>query len=277
MYEDLKQTMTGLHGKTAVVTGAASGIGAATAWALAAAGAKIALADIDAAGARDGAERLRRAGAEAIDVHVDVADESQVPSAIRRIVHELGTVDILHNNAAALAWEHMQQDGDVHEIDREFWDRTMAVNLSGCFLFTKHALPHMLEQGAGVIVNTSSVGGLLGDGRPAYGTTKAGIISFTRNVAMQYGKRGIRCVAIAPGLILTEGAQTAPQSYLTMMLRHHLTPTLGRPEDIANMVSFLASDAAAFITGVTIPVDGGLSVHEPHWADEVALHAGGEL
>jgi NAD(P)-dependent dehydrogenase (short-subunit alcohol dehydrogenase family) len=169
----------------------------------------------------------------------------------------------------------MMRDGAVDELDLEVWQRTMAVNLDGYFLCTKHALRRMLERGAGVIVNTASVGGLVADSsRAGYGASKAGIIGFTRNVATQYGKQGIRCVAIAPGLIVTPAAASVPPQYIDMMLRHQLTPRLGQPEDVANMVVFLASDRAGFITGVTIPVDGGLTVHAPQWADELALLAG---
>jgi NAD(P)-dependent dehydrogenase (short-subunit alcohol dehydrogenase family) len=259
-----------LSGKTALVTGAASGIGAATARALAEAGARVAVADINA----DGAEQVAATLDGAIGIGVDVADNDQVAAAIARTVHELGSLDILHNNAAALSPEHMMRDGAIHELDLEFWERTMAVNLRGYFLCTKHAIPHMLAQGAGVIVNTASTAGLDGDGvRPVYGTSKAGVIGFTRNVATQYGKRGIRCVAICPGLILSPTAQAVPEPLLHNMLRHHLTQRLGRPEDIANIVVFLASDRAGFITGAIIPVDGGLTAHSATWADEMSILA----
>jgi NAD(P)-dependent dehydrogenase (short-subunit alcohol dehydrogenase family) len=268
-----------LSGKTAMVTGAASGIGAATARALAEAGAKVAVADVNAAGAEEVAASLRQAGAEAIGVGVDISDEEQVAAAVERTARELGGLDVLHNNAAALSPDHMMRDGAIHELDLAFWERTMAVNLSGYFLCTKHALPHMLERGAGVIVNTASTAGLDGDGvRGVYGTSKAGVIGFTRQVATQYGKRGIRCVAIAPGLILSPTAAAIPAALLENMLRHHLTPRLGRPEDIAAMVVFLASDRAGFITGSLIPIDGGLTAHAATWADEMDVLAelGGE-
>ena len=262
--------MSELSGKTALVTGAASGIGAATARALAAAGAAVAVADIDFEGARAVAASL----AGAIAVGCDVSDEEQVAAAVERTVRELGSVDVLHNNAGAVGPEVIGQDGAVHELDLAIWERTMAVNLRGAFLCTKHVVPHMLERGAGVIVNTASGAGIVGEGvRPAYGVSKAGMIGFTRNVAAQYGKRGIRCVAIAPGLIMTAAAEKVPKPILDTMLRHHLTPRLGRPEDVANMVVFLASDRAGFITGVTIPVDGGWTTHAPTWADELDLLA----
>ncbi len=266
--------MSELDGRAAFVTGAASGIGAASARALAAAGAAVAVADINRAGADEVAGTLRETGARAIAIELDMSDEVQVVSAVQRSVEEFGGLDVLHNNAAAVAPGHMMRDRAVDELELEVWQRTMAVNLTGYFLCTKHVLPHMLERGAGVIVNTASVGGLVADSsRAGYGTSKAGIIGFTRNVATQYGKQGIRCVAVAPGLIVTPAAASVPAQYIDMMLRHHLTPRLGQPEDIADMVVFLASDRAGFVTGVTIPVDGGLTVHAPQWADEPALLA----
>jgi NAD(P)-dependent dehydrogenase (short-subunit alcohol dehydrogenase family) len=258
-----------------MVTGAASGIGAATARALTAAGARVAVADINAPGAEEVAAALRQDGVEAIGIGVDVADEQQVSAAVDRTVNELGSIDILHNNAAITSPEHQNRDWAIHELDVEVWDRTMAVNLRGCMLCAKHAIPHMIERGGGVIINTTSGLGILAEGvRSAYGTSKAGIIGFTRNVATQYGKQNIRCVAISPGLTLTPGMKAnMPPEVIEMLLRHHLTPRLGEPDDLANAVVFLASDRASFITGVTLNVDGGLTSHSPAWADETAMMA----
>jgi NAD(P)-dependent dehydrogenase (short-subunit alcohol dehydrogenase family) len=252
-----------------MVTGAASGIGAASARALAAAGAQVAVADIDAEGAEAVAAALRRDGAQAIAVAVDVSDEDQVAAAIETTADAFGAIDILHNNAAAVGPEHLGRDGAIHELDLALWDRTMAVNLRGCFLGTKHVLPRMLEAGGGVIINTASVAGYFAEGvRPSYGASKAAIYGFTRNVATQYGQRGIRCVAVAPGMVMTPAADQVPEQFIDMMRRHTLAPELARPEDIANVVVFLASDGARFINGATIPVDGGLSIHAPMYADE---------
>ena len=135
---------------------------------------------------------------------------------------------------------------------------------------SQHVIPHMVDRGGGSIVNASSGAGLLGDlGHPAYGASKAAVARLTQYVATEFGKQGVRCNAIAPGLIVT--AQTektyASGPMRDMMLRHHLTPRLGRPEDIANTVAFLASDESSFITGQVISVDGGLLAHMPYWAD----------
>ena len=141
----------------------------------------------------------------------------------------------------------------------------------------KHVIPVMLEGGGGVIVNTASGAGMQAEVvRAAYGTSKAAVIGFTRNVATQYGKLGIRCVAVVPGLTMTKTvAANMPPPMIEMMRRHHLTPEIATPEDIANAIVFLASDRAAFITGSVIPVDGGFSVHSPSYADEMAMYAAG--
>jgi NAD(P)-dependent dehydrogenase (short-subunit alcohol dehydrogenase family) len=263
-----------LTGKTALVTGAASGIGAATVRALAAAGAKVAVADINATGAEEVAVSLREGGAQAVGIGVDVSDAPAVSAAVTRTVHELGSLDILHNNAAATSSAVLGRDTSIHQAELDVWEKTMAVGLTGYLLCTKYALPYMLERGAGVIINTASAAGLLAATHPAYGVSKAAVIGFTRNVATLYGKRGIRCVGVAPGLIMTPAAEAnVSKEVQRIMLRHHLTPRLGRPEDLAEAVVFLASDRAGFITGVTIPVDGGFSAHSPTYAEEMDLAA----
>jgi NAD(P)-dependent dehydrogenase (short-subunit alcohol dehydrogenase family) len=187
-----------------------------------------------------------------------------------------GGLDILHNNAAASDPALMSRDGDVADLDVTVFDRTLAVNLRGPMLGCKHAIPRMLARGGGAIVNTSSASGLVGDPvRTAYGVSKAGLDSLTRYVATQYGKRGIRCNSIAPGVIATPAlAANVPREMIAIYERSHLTPRLGRPEDIAAAVVFLASDDAAFITGQTLSVDGGLLAHHPAFG-ELLLAAGG--
>ena len=149
----------------------------------------------------------------------------------------------------------------------------MAVNVRGYLLCTKYAIQSMLGRGGGAIVNTSSGAGMQGEVvRAAYGTSKTAIIGFTRSVATQYGKMGIRCNAVVPGMTMTETiTQNVPPQLLEVMTRHTLTPTLAGPQDVANAVVFLASPSSAFITGIALPVDGGFSVHGPSYADEVAM------
>jgi NAD(P)-dependent dehydrogenase (short-subunit alcohol dehydrogenase family) len=264
-----------LEGKVAIVTGAASGIGEASARALAAAGAKVVVAALHEGRAKVVADSIAETGAETLAVGFDTSDEGQVAEAIQAAVAAFGGIDILHNNAAITSVEFMMRDLMIHELDVEVWDQTMAVNVRGYMLCTKYAVPQMLARGGGVIVNTASGAGVQGEAvRSAYGTSKAAVIGFTRNVATQYGKMGIRCVAVAPGMTLTDTVSTnVPPQMLEIMKRHTLTPDLARPEDVANAVVFLASDRAAFITGTMIPVDGGFSIHGPSYADEAAMWA----
>ncbi len=269
--------MAELEGKVAFVTGGGSGIGEATSRAFAAAGARVVVAAQHEANAKVVADSIKESGGEALPVGFDTSDEAQVTTAVDAAVRAFGGIDILHNNAAITSVAFMMRDGMIHELDVELWDQTMAVNLRGYMLCTKHCLPHMLARGGGVVVNTASGAGMQAEVvRSAYGTSKAAVIGFTRNVATQYGKQGIRCVAVVPGLIMTPTvAANMPPPMIAMMRRHHLTPEIPVPEDIANAVVFLASDRAAFITGVAVPVDGGFSVHSPSYADELAFYAAG--
>ncbi|MEU9488887.1 glucose 1-dehydrogenase [Streptomyces decoyicus] len=257
-----------LEGKIAIVTGAASGIGAVTAERLAAEGVRVALADLDEAGVKTLAEKIRGAdGTHAIGIPVDLADPASVRAMVAATVEEFGGLDILHNNAAATSLAS-SLDVPVADADPEVWDRTMRVNLSGAMVATQAALPHLIARGGGCVINTSSAAGLSGDlSHPAYAASKAALISLTRSVATQAGRSGVRCNAIAPGLIITRPEREAAYR---VMLPHHLTTRLGRPEDVASAVVFLASDEASFITGQTLVVDGGLLAHQPYYADRRA-------
>ena len=263
-------TQTGkLDGRAAIVTGAASGIGRASALALAAEGAGVLVADLNEEGAQRVVAEIVEACGRARACRADVEEEASVEAIVAAAVDCFGRLDILHNNAAASDPEIMGRDLALTDMDIEVWDRTMAINLRGPMLGCKHAIPHLLEAGGGAIVNTSSASGLVGDlSRAAYGASKAGLDSLTRSVATQYGKRGIRCNSIAPGVIATPAlAANVPAEQLAIFERSHLTPRLGRPEDIAAAVVFLASDEGAYITGQTISVDGGLLVHHPTFAE----------
>ena len=258
-----------LEGRAAIVTGAASGIGRASALRLAAEGARVLVADLDAAGAARVAAEIEAAGGVAAPQRTDVADEASIAAMVAAAVSRFGRLDVLHNNAAATSPDVIGRDQGLLELDVEVWDRTLAVNLRGPMLACKHAIPHLLARGGGAIVNTSSAAGLAGDlSRTAYGASKAGLDALTRYVATQFGKRGIRCNSIAPGVIQTPAlAANLSREQIASYERHHLTPRLGRPEDIAAAVAFLASDDAAFITGQVLSVDGGLLAHHPAFAE----------
>jgi NAD(P)-dependent dehydrogenase (short-subunit alcohol dehydrogenase family) len=265
-----------LDGKVAIVTGSTSGIGEACARAMAAAGARVVVTGLHEDSAQAAAESIAGdSGVETLGLGFDTSDEEQVRAAMQRVVDTFGQIDILHNNAAITSVDFMLRDGMIHELDVDLWDQTMAVNVRGYMLCTKHAIGSMLAHGGGVVINTSSGAGLQGElVRAAYGTSKTAIIGFTRSVATQYGKMGIRCVCVVPGMTLTKTVeQNVPPQLLEIMRRHTLTPELARPEDVANTVVFLASDRAAAITGVAIPVDGGFGIHGPSYADEAAMWA----
>lgn len=265
----------GLAGRVAIVTGGASGIGLATVRRLAEEGMAVVVSDIDRTGAEHAAEELRGAGRTAIAVAADVSDESQVAALIAATVEEYGQIDVLHNNAGAVELDTIGRDGDIRRLDVDVWERTMAVNLRGVMLCTKHVAPTMVEAHRGSIINTSSGSGLTGHStRSAYGASKAGVNMFTQYTATAFGRDGIRCNAIAPGLIMTPAAErNLTESDVDMFSRHALTRRLGTPEDIAAMVAFLASDEAGFITGQVISVDGGALAHSPTYAEVEILRA----
>jgi NAD(P)-dependent dehydrogenase (short-subunit alcohol dehydrogenase family) len=266
--------MTGkLAGRVAIVTGGGSGIGRASALALAREGAAVVVADLSEERAKGVAAEIDAAGGRAYAQAADVSDEASVVAMVDAAVTRFGQLDILHNNAAATDWSVLGGDGELAQLELAIWERTLAVNLRGVLLGCKHAIPRLLARGGGAIVNTSSASGLTGDlVRTAYGVSKAGVDGLTRYVATQYGKRGIRCNAIAPGVIETPALrQNVPPEQVALFERHHLTPRLGTPEDVANAVVFLASDDAAFITGQIISVDGGLLAHHPTVAEVRAI------
>jgi NAD(P)-dependent dehydrogenase (short-subunit alcohol dehydrogenase family) len=256
--------------KVAIVTGAASGIGAACAAMLAEEGALLVVADINLEGAQAQAGRIREAGGQAIAARVDIGDEASIEALFELTLKSWGGLDILHNNAAATSLSSTV-DAAIEAVDVGVWDDTMRINLRGTMLASRRALPLMRARGGGSIINTSSGSAQAGAlGYSAYGVCKAGIEALTRYVATQHGKEGIRCNAIAPGLIVTPVTQPYYVGQIgEMMLSHHLTPRLGQPDDIAHAVVYLASDEAAFVTGQVFNVDGGLLAHQPYYADEI--------
>lgn len=252
-----------LAGRVALVTGAAGGIGAASATALAREGASVGVSDLDFDGATQVAKAITGAGGIATPLPLDVSDGDQWRAALTDLADAYGPVDVLHSNAALTTREALTNDLDVTTLDMDLFDQVISVNLRASVLGCKLVIPGMIEAGRGSIVITSSVKGLVGSAhRTAYSVAKGGLDALTRMVAAGYGKKGIRCNAIAPGIVMTAAVEAAvPPERLSALQAAHLTPTMGRPEDIAAAVVFLASDEAAFITGQVIAVDGGLIGH----------------
>ncbi|UGT40968.1 3-oxoacyl-ACP reductase FabG [Nocardia yamanashiensis] len=244
--------------KVAFVTGAARGIGAATAARLAADGFTVAIADLDPAACADAVAKIEADGGKAIAVACNVTDEAQVDAAVDGVVAQLGSLDVLVNNAGVL------RDNLLFKMSVEDWDIVMGVHLKGAFLCSRAAQRHMVKQKSGKIVNTSSVSALGARGQANYSAAKMGIQGLTRTLAMELGPFGINVNAVAPGFIVTEmtDATAARVGATPEQFREEaakITPLrrVGKPEDIANVVSFLVSDDASFVTGQTIYVDGG--------------------
>ncbi len=252
-----------VEGRVAMVTGGAGGIGSATALALAREGASVAVLDIDRAGAERVAGEIRDTGGGALAVVADLSDEPAVVGAVRSVVDRFGRLDILHNNAALTESDALTRDTPVTELALEVWERTLAVNLTSQMLTCKHAIPEMVRHGGGSIINMSSGASLKGDRtRTAYGVSKAGVNTLTMYVATSHGKENIRVNTIVPGLIVTDAVRAhLNDDILTGLGRAILTTHLGEPDDIANLVVFLASEESRYITGQMIAVDGGMSAH----------------
>ncbi len=252
-----------VEGKVAIVTGGAGGIGAATARALAREGASVAVVDIDDAGAAHVAQTIGAAGGTAIALRADLSEEHDVITAIAATVTRFGQLDVLHNNAALTDSDFLSRDTAVTELSVEVWERAMAVNLRSQMLTCKHAVPEMVRSGGGSIINMSSGASLKGDRtRTAYGVSKAGVNTLTMYVATGHGREGVRVNTIVPGLIITDAVRAhLTESILEGLGRATLTPYLGQPDDVANLVVFLASEESRYITGQMITIDGGMSAH----------------
>jgi NAD(P)-dependent dehydrogenase (short-subunit alcohol dehydrogenase family) len=255
--------MSRLTGKVAIVTGAAGGIGAATAHELAREGAAVAVVDIDESRATVVTEEIRRTGARAIALGGDLADEQTARHVVESTVAEFGRVDVLHNNAALTASDFLSRDTTVGEMSMDVWQRSLDVNLGSQLLMCKYTVPEMLKNGGGSIINMSSGAAFKGDRtRLAYGVSKSGVHALTMYVATSEGKRGVRANTIVPGLILTDAVRAHLSGDIVDGLgRATLTPYLGEPRDVADLVVFLASEQSRYITGQMISIDGGMSAH----------------
>jgi 3-oxoacyl-[acyl-carrier protein] reductase len=242
-----------LEGRVALVTGAARGIGAATALALAEAGARVALVDRDGDGVERTAEAIGRAGSDALAITADVTDAPAIERAVDAVVAEWGRLDVLVNNAGIV------RDATLGKITDDDWAATLDVNLRGTMIGTRAALRPMRAAGSGRILSATSVVARMGNyGQTAYAASKAGIIGMTRAWARELGPLGITANAVAPGFIDTEMARGVPEKVLASLVQRTAARRLGRPEEVASVYVFLASDLASFINGAVVGVDGGL-------------------
>ncbi|WP_435119144.1 SDR family NAD(P)-dependent oxidoreductase [Halolamina sp. C58] len=267
-------------GQTAVVTGASSGIGRASALRLAEEGADVVVADIDVDGGRETVDLIERAGGEATFVEVDVSDTASVERMVDVAVETYGSLDIAHNNAGILTG-FVETTG----IEEAQWDRIVDINLKGVWTCMKAELPVMVEDGGGAIVNTASEAGLVGmGGLSSYSASKHGVVGLTKSVALEYAKRGVRVNAVAPGPTKTNiqsgllggpggsslldrvrtaielvktAIRTLRADYDTSAMREVPMDRIAGPEEIAGAVAFLCSEDASYVTGHTLPVDGG--------------------
>ncbi|WP_028079126.1 SDR family NAD(P)-dependent oxidoreductase [Solimonas soli] len=256
--------MNRFENKVAIVTGGASGIGAAVCRRIVAEGGKVAVADVSGDRAEVLAKELGPAG---FAVQFDAAEASSIEKMVEATVQHFGRLDVLHNNAADVSAPIQMGDTTAVDIDIAIWDRVMQVNLRGYLLGCKYAIPHIIRSGGGSIVNTASGAGARGDlVRIAYGVSKGAIYTLTKYVAAQYAHQGVRCNAVAPGLVMTPALEGSPPGMMEILKRHTLLE-FGKPEDIAALVTFLASGEAAYITGQVYGIDGGLLMHNPMHAD----------
>ncbi|HKR93613.1 SDR family NAD(P)-dependent oxidoreductase [Novosphingobium sp.] len=254
--------MNGLTGKVIVVAGAATGIGLASARRLAEEGAKVAIGDIDERGAQEAARQIRDSGGEAIAIAYDQACETSTESLIGQAAAHFGRIDGLHANAADLRQEIFGRDIDVSRMDVAIWERTLRVNLIGYATLIRSVLPHLIESGGGSIVCTTTSTGSPPIGRDeapvAYSASKAGVNAMCRHVASRWGQEGIRCNAVAPGIVLTETAKAVmPPEFIDELKAGLRSTRLGVPADIAATVAFLLSDDAAWVNGQIWGVNGG--------------------
>jgi NAD(P)-dependent dehydrogenase (short-subunit alcohol dehydrogenase family) len=247
--------------KVIVITGAGSGIGRTAALAFAREGGSVVIGDINESDGAETARQILDAGGYATAVHCDVRKQEEVEAMIARAVADFGGVDVLYNNAGVVRY------GTVEELSVEDWDFQLDINLKGTFLTCKYAIPRMRERGGGAIVNTASVQAFASQKTvPAYAASKGGVVSLTTTIALDHADDNIRCNCIAPGTIRTPMVDQAadtfgpddPEAAIAEWGRLHPLGRVGKPEEVANLVLFLASDEAAFCTGGCYRVDGGL-------------------
>ena len=247
-----------LDGKTALVTGAGSGIGRATALAYAREGARVVAADVNVEGGEETVQQIKEAGGEAILVHADVSDRAGAELMAQRAVDAYGSLDCAFNNAGISGGRERRRSADYAEED---FDRVIRINLKGVWLSMKAEIPQMLKQGGGSIVNTASIMGLIATpGSVAYMAAKHGVVGLTKATALEYAADGIRVNSVCPGYINTPLVRPLFDNYENMedlIISRHPIGRLGEPQEIAEAVIWLSSPAASFVTGHNMAVDGG--------------------
>ncbi|HEY8050768.1 MAG TPA: 3-oxoacyl-ACP reductase FabG [Ramlibacter sp.] len=244
-----------LKDKVCIVTGAAQGIGLATAQKFAREGAQVAIWDLSQTAVDDAVRQCRDAGAQAQGWVVDVTQREMVDAAVRGTIERFGRVDVLVNNAG------ITKDARLQKMTLEQFDRVIDVNLRGVFHCSQAVADPMVAQGSGVILNASSVVGIYGNfGQTNYAATKFGVIGFTKTWSRELGPKGIRVNAVAPGFVMTHILDTIPEKVIADMKQRVPLHRLGTPEEIANVYCFLASDEASYINGAVIEVSGGMTV-----------------
>lgn len=242
-----------LENKVAIITGAGSGIGRATALLFAQEGAKVVVADINEKGGMEVVEEIKKAGGEGLFVGLDAANREQTKKMAKDTLEKYSRIDVLINNAG------ITQDALVSKMTEEQWDRVINVNLKGAFNCIQAVIEVMINQNKGVIINASSISGVYGNiGQTNYAAAKAGLIGMTKTLAKELGKKGIRVNAVAPGFILTPMTSKVPEKILEVMKEKTPLRRLGEPLDVAYAYLYLASDEANFVNGAVLGVDGGL-------------------
>jgi 3-oxoacyl-[acyl-carrier protein] reductase len=255
---------TGLKDKVVIVTGAAAGIGRATALRFAEEGCRVAVWDVNDSVADEVTGEIEAAGGSGFFQRVNVADAEEVDAAVDEVVERWGGVDVLVNNAGILRDAQLVKfkDGQIaSRMSDEQWDAVIGVNLRGVFNCTRAAVPHMIARGGGVVLNASSVAGRDGNfGQTNYAAAKAGLIGMTKTWSRELARFKIRVNAVAPGFVMTEILASVPDKILEQMVAHTPLGRIGETRDIADAYLWLASDAASWITGITLSVDGGLVI-----------------
>ncbi|MFZ3166893.1 MAG: 3-oxoacyl-ACP reductase FabG [Candidatus Methanoperedens sp.] len=242
-----------LENKVVIITGSGSGIGRETAILFGKEGAKVVVADVNEKAGQETAEVIRKNGSDAFFAKLDVSDREQSKEVVKDTLERYGKIDILINNAGII------QDALISKMTEDQWDKVITIDLKGPFNCIQAVVEAMTNHGTGEIINVSSIVGLYGNiGQSNYSAAKAGLIGLTKTLAKELGRKGIRVNAVAPGFIYTPMTATVPEKILEMMKEKTPVKRLGRPDDIAYALLYLASDEANFVNGAVLSVDGGL-------------------